>query len=81
MEESFEKINNLDKKVDTDILVFKYNGKAPDEHFSKFDNVLVLIDKIRNGQISLNDAIYEQTKFKSDLKERKSAQKTLAEKE
>ena len=27
-EESFEKINNLEKKVNTDKLLFKYKGKA-----------------------------------------------------
>ena len=54
--------------VDTDKLVFKYKGKTLDENFSKFDNVLVLIDKTRNGEISLNDAIDEQTRLKSDIK-------------
>ena len=54
--------------VDTDKLVFKYKGKTLDENFSKFDNALVLIDKTRNGEISLNDAIDEQTRFKSDIK-------------
>ena len=37
-EESFEKISNLDKRVDIDKLVFKYKGNTPDEDFSKFDN-------------------------------------------
>ena len=41
-EESFEKINNLDKKVDTNKLVFKYNGMTADADFSEFDNGLVL---------------------------------------
>ena len=30
-EESFEKINSLDKKVDIDKLVFRYNGNTPNE--------------------------------------------------
>ena len=34
-EESFEKINNLDKKVDTNKLVFKYKCNTPHEDFSK----------------------------------------------
>ena len=33
-EESFEKISNLDKRVDIDKLVFKYKGNTPDEDFS-----------------------------------------------
>ena len=55
-EESFEKINNLDKRVDIDKLVFKYRGNTPDEDFSKFDNVLDLINKIRNASKMLQSA-------------------------
>ena len=43
-EESFE-----DKKVDTHKFVFKYKGNTSDEDFSKFDNALDLISKIRDG--------------------------------
>ena len=53
-EESFDKINNLDKKVDTNKLVFKYKGNTVDEDFSKFDNALYLINKIRDGRIRIN---------------------------
>ena len=53
-EESLEKINNLDKSVDINKLVFKYNGNTSDEDFSKFDNDL--INKIRDGYISLSEA-------------------------
>ena len=67
--------------VDTYKLVFKYKGKTPDENFSKFDNALVLKGKIRNGEISLNDAIDEQTKFKSDMREIKRVQKMHFSKE
>ena len=63
------------EKVDTNKLVFKYKCKFCDKNFSKFDNALVLIDKIRSGEISLNDAIDEQEKFKSDLGEIKRIQK------
>ena len=40
--ESFEKINNLDKNVDTNKLVFKYKGNTADADFSEFDNALSL---------------------------------------
>ena len=43
--------------VDTDKLVFKHKGKTPEENFRKFDNAPVLTDKIRNSEISLNNAI------------------------
>ena len=46
-EESLEKINNLDKSVDNNKLVFKYKGNASDEDFIKFVNDL--INKIRDG--------------------------------
>ena len=44
-EESFDKINDLDKKVDTNKLVFKYKGNTTDKDFSKFDNTLERIKK------------------------------------
>ena len=59
-EESFDKINNLDEKVDTNKLVFKYKGNTADEDFSKFDIALDLINKIRDGEISLSKAKVEQ---------------------
>ena len=66
-EESFEKINNLAKKVDTNKLVFRYNGKTADADFSGFDNALSLINKIKDGKISLNDAKNDQARLISNL--------------
>ena len=74
-EESFGKTNNLDKKVDTNKLVFKYKGNTADEDFSKFDNALDLINKIRDGEISLSEAKDEQAKLKSSMAEIKRIQK------
>ena len=74
-EESFEKIKNLDKMFDTNKLVFKYKGNTPDEDFSKFDNVLDLINKTRDEKISLNEAKDEQTKFRSVMGEIRRVQK------
>ena len=61
--------NNLDKRVHIDKLVFKYKDNIPDEDFSKFDNALDLINKIRDGEISLNEAKDERTKLKSSMGE------------
>ena len=47
-EEIYEKINNLDKKVNNKLL-FKYKGNTSDEDFSRFDNAFELISKIRDG--------------------------------
>ena len=74
-EESFDKINNLDKSFDTNKLVFKYKGNSTDEDFSKFDNALDLINKIRDGEISLNEAKDEQAKLKSSIGEIKRVPK------
>ena len=41
-EESYEKINNLDKKVNNKLL-FKYKSNTADEDFSGFDNAFELI--------------------------------------
>ena len=76
-EESFEKINNLDKKVNNR-LVFKYKGNTADEDFSGFDNAFELISKIRGGEVSLNEAKDEQAKLKLKIGEiKKVAKKRL----
>ena len=76
-EKSFEKINNLEKSVDIDQLVFKYKGNTPEEDFSKFDNALDLINEIRDGEISLNEAKSEQAKLNSSMGKKKSYKKDI----
>ena len=61
--------------MDPNKLVFKYEGNTADEDFTKFDNALDLIDKIRDGEISLNKAKEEQAKLKSSIGEIKRVQK------
>ena len=68
-EESFENINNPDKKVDTDKLVLKYKGNTPDEDFSEFDNAFALINKLRNGEVSLTKIKDDQAKLRSNFGE------------
>ena len=80
-EESFEKINNLDDVVNIDKLVFKYKGDTDDEDFSRFDNAFELITKIRDGEISLNEAKNERAKLKSSIGEIKKVQKKHLSKE
>ena len=72
-EESLEKKNNLDEKVDTNKLVFRYKGKTADEDFGKFDNALSPTDKIRDGEVSLNEA--KMSRFGSKWGEIKRVQK------
>ena len=51
-DERLEKITDLDKKVNSDNLIYRYKGRTADAKFDKFDNALDIIDKIRNGEIS-----------------------------
>ena len=64
-----KKITDLDKKVNSNDLIYRYKGNTPDLCFDEFDNVLALIDKIRDGKISLTDVKNNQEKFKSSLGE------------
>ena len=57
---------NLQIKVNSDDLIYRYKGNTAD---SKFDNAFSLLDKIRDGKISLADAKNDPAKFKSNLNE------------
>ena len=50
--ERLEKITDLNNKVNSDNLIYRYKVPAADAKFDKFDNALDIIDKIRNGEIS-----------------------------
>ena len=76
-EESFGNISSLDKKIITNKLLFRYKGNIVDQNFSRFDNVLDLIDKTKEGKISLTEAKDEQARLKSDMGDIKGAQKHL----
>ena len=69
MDERLEKVTDLDKEVNSDDLICRYKGNTADLNFDEFDNALSLIDKIRDGKISLTDAKNIQAKFKSYLGE------------
>ena len=83
-EKSFKKINSLDKKV-SDKLVFKYKGNTADEYFSRFNNAFVnnmlFMNKIKDGEISLNEAKDERTKLRSKIGEIRKVQKRYLSKE
>ena len=69
LDERIEKINNLDKKINSDDLIYRYKGRTADAKFDKFDNPLDIRNKIRNGKTSLTDVENNQAKFKSNLSE------------
>ena len=46
MDERLEKITDLDKKVNSDDLIYRYRGNTVDVKFDEFDNALNIINKI-----------------------------------
>ena len=56
VDERLEEITNLDKRVNPDDLIYKYKDSTADAKFNGFDNVVNLINKIREDEISLGDA-------------------------
>ena len=65
MDERLDKITDLDKKVNSDDLIYRCKGNTPYWNFDEFDYALAPIDKIREGKISLADVKNNQEKFKS----------------
>ena len=55
VDERLEKITDLDKKVNSDDLIYRYKGNTADVKFNEFDNAFDIIDKIRDGKIDLSD--------------------------
>ena len=55
VDERLEKITDLDKKVNSDDLIYRYKGNTVDAKFNKFDNVLNVINKIQNSEKRLAD--------------------------
>ena len=62
-----EKINDLNEKVNSDGLIYRYKGNTADFNFDEFDNAFGIIDKIRDGKIDLADMKNNQVKLKSSL--------------
>ena len=69
VDERLKEITKLDKKVIPDDLIYRYKSFTADEKFNKFDNAFSLLDKIRDGKISLADAKNDQAEVKSNLSE------------
>ena len=75
VDERREKITDLDKKVNSDDLIYRYKSNTADVKFDEFDNALNIINKIENGEIRLADVKSNQEKFKSYLGETKKEKK------
>ena len=71
VDERLEKIIDLDERVNSNDLIYRYKGKNVDAKFDEFDNALDIINKIRDGKTDLADVKNNQQKFKSYLGETK----------
>ena len=81
VDERLEKITDLDKKVNSDDLIYTYKGKFADTKFDEFDNAFGIINKIRDGKEDLADVKKNQQRFKYYLGEiKKSAKKSKEQK-
>ena len=55
VDQRLEKIADLDKKVNSNDLIYRYKVNIAEAKFDKFDNALDIIDKIRDGKIDLSN--------------------------
>ena len=75
VDERLEKVTDLDKRVNSDDLIYRNKGNTADEKFDKYENALNIINKIQNGEISLADVKDNQEKRKTYLGEIKKGNK------
>ena len=71
----------MDKTVNRKEL-YKYKGNTSDDDFSKCHGVIDLIDKIKNGDVTLRKAVDDQHELKSrlgEIKKRKPKQEVKSE--
>ena len=70
-EEMKTEIKNSEKSVDRDLdkLICKYKGNTSDVNFVEYFGAIDLINKIKDGDISLKQAIKDQYELKSKLGE------------
>ena len=68
-EEKKTEMKNLDNSVDRDKLVYKYKGNTSDSYVSEYYGAIYLINKIKDGDLSLQQAINDQYELKSKLGE------------
>ena len=79
VDERLEKIIDLDERVNSDNLIYRYKGNTADVKFDEFDNAINIINKIRDRKKDLADVKNNQQKFKSCLSEIKKGSKKLKE--
>ena len=81
VDKRLEEITKLDKKVHPDDLIYRYKGSTADAKFNEFHDAFSLLDKIREGKISLADVKKNgQAEFKSSLNKIKKETKNIDQK-
>ena len=75
VDKRIKETTELSEKVNHNDLIYKYKGNTASVNFDQFDNAFSLLDKIRNGKISLTNAKSDQEKFRSYLSEIKIGDK------
>ena len=66
-DERLEKTTDLDKKVNSNDLIYRYKGKTADAKFDEFDNALDIVNKRGDSKTDLAYVKNNQHKFKSYL--------------
>ena len=61
----------MDKRINSNDLIYRYRGRPADAKLDEFDNALGVINKIWDGKADLSDVKNNQEKFKSYLGEKK----------
>ena len=67
VDERLEKITDLDERVKSDNLIYRYKGNTADSKFDEFDNALGIINKIWDDKTDLADVKANQQQLKSFL--------------
>ena len=75
----FEEITNLDKNVNSDDSIYRYKANT-DANFGECDTAFILLDKIRDGKMSLADAKIDQAEIKSNQSEIEKETKNIDQK-
>ena len=68
-EEKKNEIENCEKSIDRNKLIYKYKGITSYVNFGEYFGAIDLINKIENGDVSLRKAVNDQYELKSKLGE------------
>ena len=71
VDERLKKIIDLDERINSSDLIYRYKGSNDDVNFDKFNNALDIIDKIRDGKIDLADVKHNKRNLNLILEKQK----------